>query len=74
MRNRWKVLAGSVLFLIIFVVLDLVLPAGHEGHESWWSVVPAFFFFFGFIGCVILIVIPKFIGHKWLDREEDYYD
>ena len=37
-------------------------------------VLGSIFLFFGFIGCVILVVIPKFIGHKWLDRKEDYYD
>lgn len=73
MRKR-RIVLGSLLSIVIFVVIDLVLPSGHAGHEFWWSAIPAFFLFFGFIGCILLIVIPKFLEHKWLERKEDYYD
>ena len=73
MKKRWLIIA-SLSAVVIFAVLDYLFPAGHGGHEFWWTHVLAFFLFFGFIGCIVLVVIPKFLGHHWLDRKEDYYD
>ena len=29
---------------------------------------------FGFVACVIIVIVSKFLGHRWLQRREDYYD
>ncbi len=73
MKKIW-IITASIVIIILFASLDYFIPGGHEGHEFWWSAIPAFFLVFGFIGCILLVVIPKFIGHFWLDRKEDYYD
>lgn len=39
-----------------------------------WSHIPGFFSLFGFLGCVLLIVVVKWLGRHWLERKEDYYD
>ncbi len=45
--------------------------AGEEfiGEEIWgfWSV-------YGFIGCIIMIIVCKGVGHAWLMKKENYYD
>ena len=35
---------------------------------------PIFHAIYGFIACVLIILVSKFIGHIWLMTEEDYYD
>ena len=35
---------------------------------------PAFWAAFGFIGCVVIIVLSKWFGHAGIMTREDYYD
>lgn len=39
-----------------------------------WDKMPALHSLFGFIGCVLIIVVSKALGHYWLMKEEDYYE
>ena len=58
------------LVTVIGVITQIV---GEPGHGA-WARVPAFWSFFGFVGCVLIIVISKAIGKYILQRGEDYYD
>ena len=40
---------------------------GFEGVPAWGSL-------YGFVSCVAIIVVSKFLGKVWLMRREDYYD
>jgi len=56
----------------------LVLSLGAEVlvhpqvHFSWQSV-PFFSALYGFVGCIMIILGSKALGHYWLQKEEDYY-
>ena len=65
-----------LIALVIFVLLDLFsgIGPGHGHVVSPWSHIAGFFALFGFVGCLIIIIGSKFIGHYWLQRKEDYYD
>ena len=58
--------------LIILIVVDFIIPR-HEVHffgdniRGFWSL-------FGFIACVLIIIISKWIGHLGLMQDESYYD
>jgi len=39
-----------------------------------WQSLPFFGALYGFIGCVIIILGSKALGHFWLQKKEDYYD
>jgi len=58
--------------LVLLVVVDFFIPR-HEIHFlgdkifGFWSA-------FGFIACVLIIVVSKWIGHHGLMKDEDYYD
>lgn len=39
-----------------------------------WQKVPVFDLIFGFLGCLLLVLLSKALGHHWLQRPEDYYD
>jgi hypothetical protein len=58
--------------LVLLVVVDFFIPR-HEIHflgdkiYGFWSL-------FGFIACVLIIVVSKWIGQHGLMKGEDYYD
>jgi hypothetical protein len=62
------------LIAIIAVVAGFFIPTGEGEPEFWWSHLYIFFALLGFIGCVAMIYIAKWLGHYWLQRKEDYYD
>ncbi len=74
-RNRrsyiWLILA---LLAIIAVAVGFFIPSGEEESGFWWSNVNGFYATLGFIGCMAIIYIAKWLGHYWLQRKEDYYD
>ena len=62
------------LIAVIAVVAGFCIPTGDEEHEFWWSHLHGFFVLLGFIGCVAIVYVAKWLGHYWLQRKEDYYD
>jgi len=69
-RARW-VLLGVVLAVI--VIADFLVPRPHVDHI--WEAIPGWSAVFGFISCVVIIFVSKFIGHSGgIMRDEDYYD
>ena len=58
--------------LVLLVAADFIIPR-HEIH-FFGDKVPGFWSLFGFISCVLIIVVSKWLGHDWLLRDEDYYD
>jgi len=59
--------------IAIVLILGFLVHSEHEAHH-FWDKIPFFEGIFGFIGCVVLIIFSKGIGHLFLEREEDYYD
>lgn len=69
-----KVLKILLLVSILIVCfLGFFVYPGHESHY-FWERIPVFEALFGFIGCIVLIVFSKILGHYLLEKEEDYYD
>ena len=58
----------------IAITLGFIFPSGGHGPEFWFSHIYIFFALLGFIGCVAMIYIAKWLGRYWLQRKEDYYD
>jgi hypothetical protein len=72
MKRIWLVV--SVTTFIIFILIDLFLESGFGHSEFPWSHLVGFFALFGFLGCLLIIVVAKLLGYYWLQRGEDYYD
>ena len=75
--KRFKLI--KKIFYITLVVIALaeiaVVYVFHLGHGHFrFENLPAFGSIYGFISCVLIIVISKLIGHLWLMKKEDYYD
>lgn len=64
--------------IVFYISLAVVFAADFlvERHhaETWWDKTPGWSAFYGFVSCIFLIFIVKFIGHIWLYKKEDYYD
>ena len=69
--KRWFYVA-----LAVAALAEIVLPRVFHGDAPHLSFedFPAWGSLYGFISCVAIIVISKFIGKLGLMRREDYYD
>lgn len=61
------------VFYGICVVLVLVDFIVHRHIYHSWEKIPAFYAIYGFVGCVVLVLVAKEM-RKFLMRKEDYYD
>ncbi len=69
--NIRKLRIGFYIVLALLVLPDFFM---HK-HTLFYSVEawPGFYAAFGFISCVVIIVVSKLLGF-WLKRGESYYD
>ena len=58
--------------LACLVILDIVIPAKYERFP--WDGIGGFGAVYGFVSCVLIIVVSKALGYALLYRPEDYYD
>jgi hypothetical protein len=79
-KNVKRVLRGlyvacGLVFLADIANLVIVWMGGHELRhaERTWEGLPGFYSIYGFVACVILVLIAKEM-RKVLMRDEDYYD
>ena len=62
----------AYLILVLLIVVDFVIPR-HEIH-FFGDKIPGFWSLFGFIACVLIVIVSKWIGHMGLMQNENYYD
>lgn len=61
---------------VFYVICGMLLVADFIVHRHIyhsWENIPAFYAIYGFVGCVLLVLIAKEM-RKLLMRGEDYYD
>ena len=70
-KNIRKLRIGFYIVLALLVLPDFFIHKHtlFSSIEGW----PGFYALFGFISCVVIIVISKLLGYL-LKRKEDYYD
>jgi hypothetical protein len=61
---------------IILALITIVSLIGQlfADHHHWWDAIPGFYAFYGFVGCILIVVVSKWFGKKIVFRDEDYYD
>lgn len=69
-ENIDKIINVFYVICALLVIADFIVHR-HIYHD--WENMPAFYALYGFIGCVVLVLIAKLM-RKVLMREEDYYD
>lgn len=76
LRERQKTLVRlSFGVLALLIVLDAI-PAVVDKHHAHTKIehLPGFWSIFGFVACVLIIVLSKWYGHAGIMNREDYYD
>lgn len=68
--NIQKMLKVFYILCGLLVIADFILY--RKVYHSWENI-PAFYAIYGFVGCVLLVVVAKWM-RTFLMREEDYYD
>lgn len=59
--------------LALVVVADFLVGRPHA--EYFWDKLPGFGAIYGFVSCVVIILVSKFLGHQGgIMHREDYYD
>ena len=67
---------ASKMLKVFYVICGLLVAADFVVHRHIyhdWEKIPAFYAIYGFVGCVILVLIAREM-RKFLMRGEDYYD
>lgn len=76
-KKLLKYFFTSVVILLILDAIYLVLNKTHVIHahmEYKWEEFWGFYCFYGFVACVVLVLISKYILRPLVMRKEDYYD
>ncbi|MDH5298609.1 MAG: hypothetical protein OEV91_06280 [Desulfobulbaceae bacterium] len=58
--------------LALLVVIDLFVDKSHAHTRI--EHIPGFWALFGFVACVLIIILSKWYGHLGIMTREDYYD
>jgi len=67
-KTLLKIFFATCFFL--FVVDFVVGKTAHMPWEEW----PGFYAIYGFVACVILVLLAKYVLRTLVKRDEDYYD
>ena len=70
MKN-WHWIILGILF-VITLGFEFTILADYDSH--WWNAIPAFYAIFGFVCCVAIIYVAKFIAKNIVNRDINYYD
>jgi hypothetical protein len=72
-KNSDKLKKLSYIVLIITFMSDFMVSRDHAVY--FWDKIPGWGAFYGFVSCVLIIIVSKFIGHQGgIMKKEDYYD
>jgi len=69
-KNVKRLLLAFYICLLVLLIID---PFVQKHGDFEWEDMPGFFAAYGFISCVLLIVVARIL-RMWLKRDEDYYD
>lgn len=70
-QNIKKLRKLLYISLALVVAIDFLV---YRHVAFLWDKLPGFSAVYGLISCILIIVVSKALGHKWLVKEEDYYD
>jgi len=62
----------AYIALILILITDFFIPR-HEIHFI-GDQIPGFWSLFGFVACIMIILISKWIGHLGIMQDENYYN
>ncbi len=70
-KNVKNFRTGFYIVCVLLLLPDLFI---HKHGDYSWEEWPAFHAAFGFVACVVLVLVAKYILRPLVMRKEDYYD
>jgi hypothetical protein len=76
LRDRLKTVIWIACAMLALVVVLDAIPAVVDKTSAHTPVehLPTFWAVFGFLGCVVIILVSKWFGHLGIMTREDYYE
>jgi hypothetical protein len=76
LRDRLKTVKWIAYGVLVLVVVLDATPAVVDKEHAHTTVerLPTFWAVFGFLGCVVIILVSKWFGHLGIMTREDYYE
>lgn len=72
-KNSKQLKRIGYMALVVVVIADFFVKREHAVYL--WDKIPGWGAFYGFISCVVIILVSKFLGHQGgIMKKEDYYD
>ncbi len=72
--KRWLQAVVLIIFAVTFALNIFTAEGSHENLGAWWHKVPGVYIIIGLIGCIILILVSKWLGIRFLQRDDQYYE
>ena len=69
-ENVKRLFKGFYTICIALIIADFII---HRHTTMAWEKIPAFYAIYGFVACVLLVIIAKMM-RKVVMRKENYYD
>ena len=73
-RSRLKATIRVCLVVLAALVVWDALFVSKEHVHTFVERIPGFWAAFGFVACVVIIIVSKWFGHLGIMTREDYYD
>lgn len=73
-RARLKATIRVCLAALAALVVWDALFVSKEHVHTFVERIPGFWAVFGFVACVVIIIVSKWFGHLGIMTREDYYD
>ena len=73
-RARLKATIRICLVVLAALVVWDALFVSKEHVHTFVERIPGFWAAFGFVACVVIIIVSKWFGHLGIMTREDYYD
>jgi len=73
-RDRLGTTIRVCLAVLALLVLADALFVSKEHAHTFVEHIPGFWAVFGFVACVLIIIVSKWYGHLGIMTREDYYD
>jgi drug/metabolite transporter (DMT)-like permease len=76
LRRHLKTVIRVGLAVLVLLVLADAIPALVDKHHAHTKAehLPGFWAAFGFVACVLIVIVSKAFGHAGIMTREDYYD
>jgi len=76
LRHNLKTVIRICVAVLVVLVLADAIPALVDKHHAHTKAehIPGFWAAFGFVACVLIVIVSKAFGHAGIMTREDYYD